>query len=114
MVKVRFILFLIVTGLLFSACSKQTSTKDYKLEAAAVCEVFNPNNWVDLPYDTQLSDIEVLLKKRLNDAIKTDEMREIMETLPKVKPGLRYQYYKKSVSELVAESHECPAIESYY
>lgn len=95
------------------ACSNDGTSAGYKAEAEAVCNVFKPENWKDLPKDVEPYEIQKMITKKLSDAISSNEMQEIINTIPKINMDMRYKYYTESVSKLAGETHECPAIKSY-
>lgn len=102
----------LVSGM--SACSETDEKTRFRLEAEAVCEVFNPNNWKDISKDIQPYELQAMLTERLTAALKSEQMAEIFRALPQFKIDKAYDIYQKKVSELIGEKHECPAIKDYF
>ncbi len=98
---------------LLCACAKDYSEADYKVEAQAVCEAFNPKAWRDLPADIEPYEPQDLLAQRLAADIVSEAMRDIVAALPKQDMARRYRYYANSGSRLSGEAHECAAMREY-
>lgn len=104
---------LFITASCVASCSSGYSKADYKKEAAAICEVHNPDNWKDMPANLEPHQVQELFAAKLSSALKSEKMKEIVGNIPQVSVDLRYQYVVESISELTGEPFNCPAMESY-
>lgn len=105
---------LAITLFLLTACEKKEPVVDYKSEAHAFCEVFNPDNWKDTPADAQPAEIQQMLADRLAAAVHSEKMKDIVKTIPTISMNLRYKYVVESVSALTGETFSCPGMEDYF
>lgn len=115
MVKTKNISIVVIIVLLaLMGCEKKEPAVDYKAEASAFCEVFNPEKWKDLPADTQPAQIQQMLADRLTAAVKSEKMKDIVKTIPTIPTNLRYKYVEESVSALTGEAFDCPGMKDYF
>jgi len=96
-----------------AGCSQDEKIDGYKSEAAALCDVFNPKNWTDLPKNIEPDEIQKRVRDKLSAALKSDEMQKIINAIPHVKRDMRYQFYVEKISKLIHEPHECQAMKDY-
>lgn len=105
----------IVISLLFlTACGKEESLANYKAEAAALCEVFDPDNWKNMSPDLQPEEIQQMLAEEILAAISTQKMREVVNGVPNISASLRYKYLVDSISALTGETFSCPGLQEYF
>ena len=97
-----------------SGCAKKESVADYKSEAKALCEVFNPEKWENMPKDLTPVQIQQKLADGIEAAVHSDKMKEVIQTIPKIPAELRYKYIVESVSALTGEPYSCPGLEDYF
>ncbi|MCI0505106.1 MAG: hypothetical protein L0Z73_03250, partial [Gammaproteobacteria bacterium] len=57
-----------------SACA---DIETHKKEAAAFCEIYNPQNWKEYPKNTSLEEFNAELAKRISAIVVTEEFRSI-------------------------------------
>jgi len=112
---IRTNLYILVLACLLQGCSSDINGKiaAYKAEVMALCEVFNPENWKELPDNLEPYEIQKKLTDKMSAAIKSDEVKEIISSVSSVKADMRYKYYTDSVSNLIGEAYSCPEIKSY-
>lgn len=109
------VLFLFVLVFLSGvACSEQAAQSDYKPEANALCDAFNPATWgVDFQKMTP-AEKATTLQRKIQTAIQSDPMKKFYQTLIPDAPDKAYTNYAKSVSDLVGAPHKCQYIKDYF
>jgi hypothetical protein len=108
-----FIIFVLVV--LFTGCEKKEAPAvDYKSEANALCEAFNPDYWKDIPADTPPAELQDMLAKKIEAAVNSEKMKEVVATIPKMPAKLRYKYVVESITDLTGEPFSCPGMEDYF
>ena len=109
-------LFITLAVVLFvqTACEKREPVVDYKAEAHAFCEVFNPDKWKDTPADAQPAEIQQMLSDRLAVAVHSEKMKDIVKTIPTIPMNLRYKYVMENVSAVTGETFSCPSMIDYF
>jgi len=110
--RIKLIIFVLVISF-FSACTSDGKKEGYKEEAAALCDVFNPKNWTDLPKNIEPDEVQKRVRDKLSAALKSAEMQKIINAIPHVRMDMRYEFYKEKISELIGEPHECQAMKDY-
>ena len=95
------------------SCSTTNNISLYRQEAKAHCEVFLPEKWENINTDLEPWELQNLIVERINEAVKSKEMRAILDSLTKVKPKERYSYYIQEVNKLTKEQNGCPSLKDY-
>ena len=109
-IAVTVILFMV----LLVACTKKESVADYKSEAKALCEVFNPEKWENMPKDLTPVQIQQKLADGIEAAVHSEKMKEVVQTIPKIPAELRYKYVVESITTLTGEPYSCPGLKDYF
>lgn len=104
----------IVPIILMSSCEKKEPVVDYKSEAHTLCEAFNPDYWKDIPADTPPAELQDRLAKKIEAAVNSEKMKEVVATIPKIPAELRYKYLVESISALTGEPFSCHGLEEYF
>lgn len=105
---------LIVLIVLLLSCEKKEPVVDYKSEAHTLCEAFNPDYWKDIPADTPPAELQERLAKKIEAAVNSEKMKEVVATIPKIPAELRYKYLVESISALTGEPFSCHGLEEYF
>jgi len=79
-----------------------------------LCEVFSPEFWSAVPSDIQAIEKQQLLADRISEAVRSTEMKALVEKLPSIAPDERYTYYLSRTKELTGKEQLCPAIKDYF
>ena len=108
-------LFLLVLVLFTGvACSEQGAQSDYKSEANALCNAFNPATWgVDFQKMTPVKKA-TMLQKKIQAAIQSEPMKKVYQTLITDGPDKAYTNYVKNVSDLIGAPHKCQHVKDYF
>ena len=113
----NYIVFAVIVLVLVTGCEKKNSQEpivDYKSEANALCEVFNPEKWENMPKDLTPVEIHKILSDGIQAAVHSEKMKEVVHTIPKISGELRYKYVVESISALTGEPYSCPGLEEYF
>lgn len=103
------LIFLLLVG-----CENKDAAADYRAEADALCEVFNPDKWKDILKDMTPVEIQTKLADGIQAALKSDKMKEILQTAPKIPAEVRYKYVIESIGELTGQSFSCEGMKLYF
>ena len=103
----------VVLTLFLVGCDKKDTVADYKSEAKALCEVFNPKKWETMPKDLTPVEIHKIFSDGIQAAVHTEKMEEVVSTIPKIPAELRYKYVAENISALTGEPYSCPGLEEY-
>jgi len=106
----------VILTLLLVACDKKElkeSVVDYRSEAKALCEVFNPEKWENIPKNLTPVQIQQKITVGIEAAVHSGKMKEVIQTIPKIPAEIRYQYLAESIGALTGEPYSCPGLEDY-
>ncbi|MGH1472027.1 MAG: hypothetical protein ACRBCS_12585 [Cellvibrionaceae bacterium] len=97
-------------------CSNNTKnvSTNYKLEAEELCNVFNPENWDDETIGMEPMDVQNLLSQKIYEAVQSEEMVSLINSLPSLPVNKRYEYYINSVTNLTGQKIECSDLNNYF
>lgn len=112
--KNKIVFAALVFIVLITGCEKKEAVADYKTEAKALCEVFNPQKWENMPKDLTPIEIQQIFSDGIQSAVHSEKMKEIVHTIPKIPAELRYKYIVESISALTGEPYSCPGLEEYF
>ena len=114
----KYIVFVaIILSILIAGCEKKEAKEpvvvDYKSEAKALCKVFNPKKWENIPKDLTPIEIHKIFSDGIQAAVHSEKMSEVVQTIPKIPAELRYKYVVENISALTGETYSCPGLEEY-
>lgn len=111
----RTLLYLaLLTSPVTVACSGQNVTTAFKNDVKAMCDAYNPQTWGIQTNEMDAAELANTLVKKIQDAAKTEEMKDIVIAMPKQPRETVYDFYKTRVSTLIGESYECDNMKNYY
>lgn len=98
-------------------CAPKTNI--HMQEAAALCDVYNPEHWKDFSQKQEVSYSELLneLANRISQVIATPEFRNIFKELSETSysPDLNvYTFYQERISKLTGTEWNCPFAKDFY
>lgn len=96
------------------ACSDQTDKTDFKAEAKALCDAFNPATWDADFQKFYPAEKATMLQQKIQAAIHSEAMTKIYRKLATDRPEKAYSNYTRNVSDLIGEQHTCPSIQNYF
>jgi len=114
MIKSLSLLF--ATALLFMSSACASDIEKHKQEAKDLCEVYNPDNWVEFFKNSNPSITEIYseIGKRIRKIAITDEFKAIYQDIhDKFQPDV-YNYTKNRVSKLIGEEWVCDYYRNFY
>lgn len=116
--KISFLIsVLIFSSSLTFGCAPKTNI--HMQEAAALCDVYNPEHWKDFSQKQEVSYLELLneLANRISQVIVTPEFRNIFKELSETSysPDLNvYTFYQERISKLTGTEWDCPFAKDFY
>jgi hypothetical protein len=116
--KISFLIsFLIFSLSLTVGCAPKANL--HIQEAAALCDVYNPDNWKDFSQKQEVSYSELLseLANRISQVIVTPEFRNIFKELSETSysPDMNvYTFYQERISKLTGTEWNCPFAKDFY
>jgi hypothetical protein len=107
---------LTASTLLFISSACASDIEKHKLEAKNLCEVYNPDNWVDFfeISNPSVTDIYSEIGKRIRNIATTEEFKAIYQDIrDNYQPDV-YNFTKSRVSKLIGEEWECEYYRNFY
>jgi biopolymer transport protein ExbD len=98
--------------LLTTGCAPQSNI--HTQEAAAFCEIYNPQNWKDFPENASLEEFNDELAKRISAIVVTEEFRKIFKLFNDERHPNFYHSVKQQISELVGQEWDCLYFRNFY
>jgi biopolymer transport protein ExbD len=107
---------LFATTFLFTSSVGASDVEKHKQEAKDLCEVYNPDNWVEFFKSSNPSTTEIYseIGKRIRKVATTDDFKAIYQDIyDKYHPDV-YNFTKERVSKLIGEKWECDYYRNFY
>ena len=89
--------------------------ENYKKEAAAFCEVHNPENWRAFAKTGSPGELQKELNSRIDQVVKTTAFKKIVAELNQVEFMRKlYPTAQSKISKLIGRQWECPYYKEFY
>jgi hypothetical protein len=108
--------FLAASVLLFISSACASDIEKHKLEAKNLCEVYNPDNWVEFFNNSNpsVTDTYREIGKRIRKIAITEEFKAIYQDVrDNYQPDI-YNFTKSRVSKLIGEEWSCENYRNFY
>ena len=110
------LLLLFATALLFVSSACASDVEKHKQEAKDLCEVYNPDNWVEFFENSNPSITEIYseIGKRIRKIARTEDFKAIYKDIRNNFQPDVYNFTKERVSKLIGEEWECDFYHNFY